>query len=128
MCLQPKHASSGGCINAGLVPPDGFIPAAMHLTVMTPAQRNRKLVADLPAKRRRLGKAQIVSIGGPTTADQTRLLSDRFDVLSVANPPRRRQGKNSLVNGHRPISTAAPPCPQFGFRRIGTLCRKGREP
>ena len=90
MCLQPKHASSGGRINAGFVPPDGFIPAAMHLTVMSPAQRNRKLVADLPAKRRRLGKAQMVSIGGPTTTDQTRLLSDGFNVLPIANATRRR--------------------------------------
>jgi hypothetical protein len=90
MCLQPKHASSGGRINAGLVPPDGFIPAAMHLTVMSPAQRNRKLVADLSAKRRRLRKAQMVSIGGPTTTDQTRLLGDGFNVLPIANAARRR--------------------------------------
>jgi hypothetical protein len=89
MCLQPKHASSGGCINAALVPPDGFIPAAMHLTVMSPAQRNRKLVADLPAKRRRLGKAQMVSIGGPTTTDQTWLLGDGLNVLPIANATRR---------------------------------------
>ena len=61
----------------------------MHLTVMSPAQRNRKLVADLPAKRRRLYKAQMVSIGGPTTTDQTRLLSDGFNVLSIANATRR---------------------------------------
>ena len=90
MCLQPKHASSGGRINAGLLPPDGFIPAVMHLTVMSPAQRNRKLVADLPAKRRRLGKAQMVSIGGPTTTDQTRLLGNGFNVLPIANATRRR--------------------------------------
>ena len=90
MCLQPKHASSGGRINAGLVPPDGFIPAAMHLSVMSPAQRNRELVADLPAKRWRLGKAQMVSIGGPTTTDQTRLLGNGFNVLPIANATRRR--------------------------------------
>ena len=67
MCLQPKHASSGGRINAGLVPPRSFVTAAVHLPVMSPAQRNRKLVADLSAKRRRLLKAQMVSIGGPPT-------------------------------------------------------------
>jgi hypothetical protein len=90
MCLQPKHASSGGRINASLVPPDGFIPAAMDLTVMSPAQRNRELVADLPAKRRRLHKAQMMSISGPTSADQTRLLGDGFNVLPIANATRRR--------------------------------------
>jgi hypothetical protein len=52
MCLQPKHASSGGRINAGLVPPCSLVTAAMHLTVMSPAQWNRELVADFPAKRR----------------------------------------------------------------------------
>ena len=88
MCLQPKHASSGGRINADLVPPRSFVTAAVHLAVMSPAQRNRKLVADLPAKRRRLGKAQMVSIGGPTTADQTRLLGDGFNVLPIANTTR----------------------------------------
>src|SRR5262245_58046111 len=69
MCLQPKHASSGGRINACLVPPRSLVTAAMHLTVMSPAQRNRIFVADLAAKCRRLHKAQMVSIGGPTTAE-----------------------------------------------------------
>jgi hypothetical protein len=62
----------------------------MHLAVMSPAQWNRKLVADLPAKRRRLDKAQMVSIGGPTTTDQTRLLGDGFNVLPITNATRRR--------------------------------------
>ena len=90
MCLRPKHASSGGRINAGLVPPRSLVTAAMHLTVMSPAQRNRKLVADLPAKRRRLHKAQMMSISGPTSADQTRLLGDGFNVLPIANTTRCR--------------------------------------
>jgi hypothetical protein len=90
MCLQPKHASSGNRINAGVVPPRSFVTAAMHLAVMSPAQRNRKLVADLSAKRRRLHKAQMVSIGGPTTTDQTRLLGDGSNVLPIANATRRR--------------------------------------
>ena len=90
MCLQPKHASSGVRVNARLVPPRSLVTAAMHLTVMSPAQRNRKLVADFPAQRRRLHKAQMVSIGGPTTTDQTRLLSDGFNVLPIANATGRR--------------------------------------
>jgi hypothetical protein len=90
MCLQPKHASSGGRINASLVPPRNFVTAAMHLAVMSPAQRDRKLVADLSAKGRRLHKAQMVSIGGPATTDQTRLLGDGFNVLPIATASRRR--------------------------------------
>jgi hypothetical protein len=38
----------------------------MDLTMMSPAQWNRKLVADLSAKSWRLRKTQMVSIGGPT--------------------------------------------------------------
>jgi hypothetical protein len=90
MCFQPKHASSGGRINARLVPPRSLVTAAVHLAVMSPAQRNRKLVADFPAKRRRLHKAQMVGIGGPTTTNQTRLLGDGFYVLPIANATRRR--------------------------------------
>src|SRR4029077_9757733 len=64
MRLQPKDASRGGRINASLVPPRAFIATAMQLAVMSPTQRYRKLIADLTAKRQRLGKAQVVSIGG----------------------------------------------------------------
>jgi hypothetical protein len=50
MCLQPKDASRSDRIDAGLLPPDGFIATAMHFAVMSSAKRNRKLVADLAAK------------------------------------------------------------------------------
>ena len=90
MCFQPKDSRRSARIYTCLSPPGRFITAAMDLAVMSPAQRNRKLVADLPAKRRRLGKAQMVSIGGPTTTDQTRLLGNGFNVLPVANATRQR--------------------------------------
>jgi hypothetical protein len=47
MCLQPKHASSGGRINAGLGPPRGFITAPMHLAMMTTAEWYRELIAKV---------------------------------------------------------------------------------
>ena len=103
MCLQPKHASSGGCINAALVPPDGFIPAAMHLTVMSPAQRNSKFIADLTAKRRGLRKAQVVGIGRTTTAHQTRCLAT--DLTCSRSRMRRGVGRLSRV-----LSTAVRRC------------------
>jgi hypothetical protein len=98
MCLQPKHASSGGRINAGFVPPDGFIPAAMHLTVMSPAQRDSKFIADLAAKRRGLRKAQVVGIGRTTTAHQTRLFGNGLDMFTVAEATRRRQAQQGLID------------------------------
>jgi hypothetical protein len=50
MGLQPKNASRGGRIDAGLVPPGGFVARTMYLTVMSAAQRNRELIADLASK------------------------------------------------------------------------------
>jgi hypothetical protein len=76
MCLQPKDPSGRGRIDTGLLPPGGFIAAAMDLAVMSPAKRNRKLIADLAAKRRRLRKSQMVSISRSSAANQTRLLGD----------------------------------------------------
>ena len=76
MPLQPENPSRGGRIDASLVPPHGFIAAAMHLAMMSPAQGYRKLVADLAAKGRRLGKAQLVGIGGMASTDQTRLFGN----------------------------------------------------
>ena len=87
MCLQPKDSGGVSRINPNVAPPAGFIAAAMHLAVMPPAQRNRELVADLAAQRRCLGKAQMMGIGGAAAADQARLLGNRFDVVTVTNPP-----------------------------------------
>src|SRR5580704_4698638 len=98
MCLQPKHASSAGRIDTCLVPPNRFIPAAMHLTMMSPAQRNRKLVADFPAQRRRLGKTEMMGIDGSTAAHQAWLLGYGFHMLAVANAPRCREGQGRLVD------------------------------
>jgi hypothetical protein len=49
MCLQPKHASNGGRIDAGLVPPRGFITAPMHLAMMTTTERDREIIANFSA-------------------------------------------------------------------------------
>ena len=52
MGLQPQRASGDGRIDTGLIPPGGFIAAAMDLAMMSPAERNRELIADLAAERR----------------------------------------------------------------------------
>ena len=63
----------------------------MDLPMMSSAQRDCELVADLAAKGWRLCKLQVVSVGGPTATNQTRLFGDRFDMLSIPNPPWRRK-------------------------------------
>jgi hypothetical protein len=63
----------------------------MQLTMMHAAERHGELVADLQAKASRLCKAQMMSIGGLITANQTGLaatkarcrLSRRRRVLGV---------------------------------------------
>ena len=96
--LQPQHAGSGGRIDTGLLPPGDFIATAMHLAMVSPAERYGELVADLAAKCQRLGKAQMMSIRGTPAADQARLLGNRFDVIPVANPAWRGQGQNAFVD------------------------------
>jgi hypothetical protein len=51
MGLQPKDARGGSRIDCGLVPPGGFIATAMKLAVVSPAERDGELIADLVAKR-----------------------------------------------------------------------------
>ena len=76
MALQPQRASRGGWIDTGLVPPRGFVTAAMHLAMMSSAKGHGELVADLAAQCRRLGKSQMMRISGAPATDQARLLGD----------------------------------------------------
>ena len=98
MCFKPKDAGRRARIDTSPIPPRGFIDAAMHLTVMSAAQRNRKLVADLTAKCRYLRKPEVVGISGTPAADQTRLLGNRFNVLPVAKATWRRQCQYTFVD------------------------------
>lgn len=90
MALQPQCASIHAWIDTDLRPPSSFITAVMDFAMMSAAQRDRELVADLAAKGRRLREPQMVSIGRTPTAHEAGLLGNRFDVLAVANATRRR--------------------------------------
>ena len=50
----------------------------MHLAMMTTAERNRELIADLAVEGRRLCKTDMMRIGGTPAANQAWLLGDRF--------------------------------------------------
>src|SRR5215469_10656089 len=128
MALQPKRASRGGSIDTGLVPPRSFFTAAMHLAMMTTAERDRELIANLSAKSRGLGETEMMHIGGAATANQARLLGDRFHMLSVADPPDHRQPQNRFIDTFCPISPSAASSQRFGLLRDCRLvCHKGRE-
>ena len=70
----------------------------MDLAMMSPAEWDNELVTDLAPKRRCLRKAEMMGIGGTATANQARLLGNGFDVLPVANTPRRRQSEHGFIN------------------------------
>jgi hypothetical protein len=98
MGLQPQCASGDSRIDSGLVPPRRLVAAAVHLAVMPAAEGDRELIADLAAQRPRLRKLQVVGVDRYPTADQARELSNRFDMLAIADPPWRRQGQNAFVD------------------------------
>ena len=51
--------------------------------MMDPADRDRVFVADLPAQRPGLGKANVVRFGGRATADDAGSRGNEFAVLLV---------------------------------------------
>jgi hypothetical protein len=128
MGFQPMGARRDSRIDTGFLPPCGFIATAMNLAVMAPAQRYGELITDLAAKRRRLRKSQMVSISRTSAADQTWLFGNCFDMLAVANPPRRRQRQYTFVHdrGSVPLftSTSTTDWP-FTFLRRGSTCSLG---
>jgi hypothetical protein len=92
MRFEPQRASRECRIDPDVPPPCGFVAAAVDLPMVSPTQRDRELVADLTPERPGLRKPQMVSIRGSSAANQTRMCSDRFDVIPVTNPARLRQG------------------------------------
>lgn len=75
----------------------------MRLAVMSAAERDCELIADLTAERRYLRKSQMMRVCRASAADQAWLLGDGLNVLPVANPTRHRQGQNRFVDRGLPI-------------------------
>jgi hypothetical protein len=105
MGFQPQRASDDGRIDTGLIPPRAFISAVMNFAVVTATERDGEFIANLAAKRATLRRSKMMGIGGTAAADKARLLGNRFNMLPVANPARRRQGQYGLVDN----SSRSPP-------------------
>ena len=71
--VGPQIASDRHGVDAGLLPPPRFVAAAVKLSVVLPAQRDGEFIAHLPSECPRLGKPEMMGIGGFSTADQARL-------------------------------------------------------
>ena len=78
---------------------------AVDLAMMSSAERDDKLVADLAPQSPALRKAQMMRIGWAPTANQARLLGHIADVVAVPNATRLRQRQGGLINslGSRPL-------------------------
>jgi hypothetical protein len=88
--FEPQRPSNDGRIDAGVLPPPGFIAATVDLAMMSSAQRNGELIADLAPEGSALRKAEVVSIHGSSAADQAGVADDRLNVLPITNPARFR--------------------------------------
>jgi hypothetical protein len=90
----------------------------MDLAMMSTAQRDCELIANLATKCRGLRKSQVMGVSGNPTADQARELGNRFDMLAIPNPPWCRQRQDALVDdGLSPLSSLR----QSMFCFVGTL-------
>jgi hypothetical protein len=60
--FKPQRTCRAGRIDGELVPPSGFVPVAMQFAMMSSAQRDGELIANLAAECSILCEAQMVGI------------------------------------------------------------------
>jgi hypothetical protein len=70
----------------------------MVVPVMSSTQRNSELVAYLTSHRARLGEPQMVSVGGASAANQTRLRRNELEGGLVAEPTNLAERKYAFVD------------------------------
>ena len=88
--LFPERTGDFTRVDANPLPPRPFVADTMNRAMMDPAQRHRELVADLTADCAVLCEAQVMRIRGLAAANQAGLLSNKSDVVLVADPARLR--------------------------------------
>ena len=98
MAFQPECASRRCRIDVLTLPPCLLIAGTMQLAMMPPTHRYGELVADLLPHGATLRKAKMVRIRRPPPANETSLLSNRPEVLAVANPSWLRQCQGELID------------------------------
>ena len=83
MGFEPQRARRHERCEPGVVPPSGLVAAAVNFAVVSSTQWDRELIAYLAPERGVLREPQVVSIRGSSAADQTSLLGNKFDAVSV---------------------------------------------
>ena len=86
MRLPPQLQGNIHGLEFLFIPPNPFIAEAVQFAMMTAAERDGELIADLHADGPRLGKAQMVGIGWLPAADETGLRGHKLKVSLVAQP------------------------------------------
>src|SRR5262249_26247325 len=103
----PEPAGNLDRVDAGLPPPPTLVAGAVHRAMMPAAEWDRELVADLAAERTGLSKSEVVGIRRLAAAQQTRLLGDIAQVLTVAIATRGSDREDALVDALRMTSVCA---------------------
>src|SRR6516225_6663797 len=96
--LSPELTSDLNGIDAGRLPPGPFVAGAMDRAVMRAAERDGEFVARFAAERPWLQIAKMMRIGLFAPTDETCLLSNISQVLSVTITPRGCKDEPALVD------------------------------
>ena len=128
MGFQPQRPGGDDRIDPDFPPPCGFVAATVDLAMVSAAERDGELIADLATKCPPLRKPQMMGIRGLAAADQARLLGHLSDMLPVPNPAGFWKGQGALVYPSGPGSI--PRCPRLrGLpRRRPPSVRSGLRP
>ena len=84
-----------------MFPPCALVTGAMHLAVVNPAEWDHEFITHPPAQRSWLHEAEVVGIGMPSPANETRLFSNKPQMLFVAMASRLCNRNNALVDTDR---------------------------
>jgi hypothetical protein len=96
--LTPQPAGNGKGVKAHVVPPGAFVAGVMKLAVMGATEGDGELVTHLAAQCLRLGKSNVMGVGGDGAADETGLGCDVAQVVLVADAAGFTEGKGAFVD------------------------------
>ena len=113
MALVPEGSGSRQWVEAFVQPPGALVAVIVELAVMQIAQRNRKLITDLAAKRMGLSKGQMMRMARLTAADHAGLGGHKLQMGVIAQAFRFRALQLALVDRGTNGSW---------------ICRKGKRP
>ena len=114
----PQLAGGIDRIDAGVLPPCGFVAHTVHQTMVDAAERDSEFIAGLAAERAGLHEPQVMRVRGLAAADEARLFGDVAKVLAIAMSPRHHNREHALLvsDGLVTIGTTA---------RAGLMTRDG---